>query len=361
MMSSKKRAGIFLESLSLQDTFHYAKLADREGFDSIWLPEITWSDSFSLATAAAMNTEKIRIATGVVGIFGRSPALMAMSIAGLDELSNGRAILGLGTQARNYVELWHSSKFERPVERMREYVKAIRKILENPFSVTSFKGEIFDIQGFVLTVKPRSPRIPIYVAAIGPRMQRVAGEVGDGLLGYFYSVKYVKEKLIPNLKEGMERTGRDFKDTQFEIASGFPTLVSESPECYEMIKPLVGVFTVAIGSSPSYQTILGDLGFSENVELVSKKMKEGDIKGAVKHIPDEMARQVTLCGTPSEVRRRIDEYRSAGVSLPLLNPTPPYAYYPLFPKHLPDSLGAGSVDYEGLREQVKAVIALYPS
>ncbi|MGI0080436.1 MAG: LLM class flavin-dependent oxidoreductase [Nitrososphaerales archaeon] len=87
---SLKRAGIFLESLSLEDTFSYARLADERGFDSIWLPEITWSDAFSLATAAAMNTKKIRLATGVVGIYGRSPALMAMSVAGLDELSGGR-------------------------------------------------------------------------------------------------------------------------------------------------------------------------------------------------------------------------------------------------------------------------------
>ncbi|MDA4125674.1 MAG: LLM class flavin-dependent oxidoreductase, partial [Thaumarchaeota archaeon] len=88
-----RKVGIFLESLSLQDTFRYARLADRRGFHSIWLPEITWSDAFSLATAAAMSTKRVKIATGVVGIFGRSPALMAMSIAGLDELSNGRAIL----------------------------------------------------------------------------------------------------------------------------------------------------------------------------------------------------------------------------------------------------------------------------
>ncbi|MGI0080420.1 MAG: LLM class flavin-dependent oxidoreductase, partial [Nitrososphaerales archaeon] len=236
-----KRAGIFLESLSLEDTFSYARLADERGFDSIWLPEITWSDAFSLATAAAMNTKKIRLATGVVGIYGRSPALMAMSIAGLDELSGGRAVLGLGTQARPYVELWHSAKFEKPAARMQEYVLAVRKILQNPFNVTYYKGDIFDIRGFVLTVKPKAQRIPIYVAAIGPNLQRVAGEVADGVLGYFYSVKYVREKLIPHLKEGGEKSGRDLKKDNFDIAVGLPALVSDSVERYEMIKPLVAV------------------------------------------------------------------------------------------------------------------------
>jgi len=123
-----------------------------------------------------------------------------------------------------------------------------------------------------------------------------------------------------------------------------------------MIKPLVAVFTVAVGSSPSYQTILGDLGFSENVQQVTKKMMEGDVKGAVKHIPDEMAKEVTLCGTENEVRQRLQEYRNAGVNLPIPNPTPPYAYYPLFPTHLPDKLGAGNVDYAGLREQVRRIV-----
>ncbi len=321
-----KRIGIFLESLSLDDTFAFARLADERGFDSAWFPEITWSDAFSLATAAAMGTKRIKLATGVVGIFSRSPALMAMSIAGLDELSGGRAVLGLGTQAKTYVELWHSAKFEKPVARMREYVTALRKILQNPFNLTSYKGRIFDIQGFVLTVKPKAQRIPIYVAAIGPQM------------------------------EGAERSGRDLKSENFDIAVGFPALVSDSDQRYEMIKPIVAVFTVAVGSSPFYRTILEDLGFSENVKAVTDRMMDGDVEGAVKHIPDEMARQVTLCGTSSEIRHRINEYRSAGVTLPLLNPTPPYAYYPLFPKHLPEKLGAGRFDYEGLREQVRSVI-----
>jgi alkanesulfonate monooxygenase SsuD/methylene tetrahydromethanopterin reductase-like flavin-dependent oxidoreductase (luciferase family) len=349
-----RKVGIFLESLSLQDTFRFARLADRWGFHSIWLPEITWSDAFSLATAAAMSTKRVKIATGVVGIFGRSPALMAMSIAGLDELSNGRAILGLGTQARPYVELWHSVKFEKPLLRMKEYVTALRKILLNPFNLTYFKGEIFDIEGFVLTAKPKNPHIPIFVAAIGPRMQRVAGEVGDGVLGYLYSLRYLKEHLIPNLREGAEKAGRDVKE--IEIAVGLPALISDSDDRFEMIKPLVAVFTVATGSSPSYQTILNELGYADNVKKVKQKMREGDVKGAVKYIPDEMAREVTLCGTKREVNDRIEEYRKNGVTLPLLNPTPPYAYYPLFPTHLPDSLGAGSVDYKGLRSQVRTII-----
>jgi alkanesulfonate monooxygenase SsuD/methylene tetrahydromethanopterin reductase-like flavin-dependent oxidoreductase (luciferase family) len=351
-----ERTGIFLESLSLDDTFAYAKLADERGFDSVWFPEITWSDAFSLATAAAMSTKRIRLATGVVGIYGRSPALMAMSVAGLDELSGGRAILGLGTQARTYVELWHSAKFVKPVTRMRDYVRAVKKIMQNPFKVTYYKGDVFDIQGFVLTVKPRAERIPIYVAAIGPQMQRVAGQVADGVLGYLYSVKYVKEKLIPNLREGAEASGRDLRKEGFDIALGLPALVGDSDECYEMIKPIVATFAVAAGSSPFYRTILEDLGFSDNVRAVTERMMDGDVQGAVKHIPDEMARQVTLCGTAAEIKRRLEEYRAAGVTLPVLNPTPPYAYYPLFPKHLPDKLGAGHVDYNGLREQARSII-----
>jgi alkanesulfonate monooxygenase SsuD/methylene tetrahydromethanopterin reductase-like flavin-dependent oxidoreductase (luciferase family) len=350
-----ERTGLFLESLSLDDTFRFAKMADERGFDSVWFPEITWSDSFSLATAAAMSTKRVKLATGVVGIFGRSPALMSMSVAGLDELSGGRAILGLGTQARPYVELWHGAKFEHPALRMLEYVRAVKKILSNPFNVTYVDGEIIKVGGFVLTVKPKG-KIPIYVAAIGPRLQQVAGEVGDGLVGYLYSVRYVKRVLMPNLKKGAERSGRDLNRDGFDIGVGLPTLISDSEDRFEMIKPLVAVFTMATGSSPSYQTILEDLGFSENVQLVAGKMKEGDVQGAVRHIPDEMAREVTLCGNLKEVRQRIQEYRDAGVGLPMLNPTPPYAYYPLFPTHLPDKLGAGSVDYPKLKEQVAAAI-----
>jgi alkanesulfonate monooxygenase SsuD/methylene tetrahydromethanopterin reductase-like flavin-dependent oxidoreductase (luciferase family) len=163
------------------------------------------------------------------------------------------------------------------------------------------------------------------------------------------------------LKEGAEKAGRNLNADDFEVAVGIPTLVSDSEDRFEMIKPLVAIFTTATGSSPSYQTILGDLGYSGNVEVVAKKVREGDIQGAVKHIPDEMVREVTLCGNVSEVRQKIKEYREAGVSLPLMNPTPPYAYYPLFPTHLPDKLGAGSVDYAGLRAQVSSAISLWQS
>ncbi len=351
---NRNGVGIFLEGLTLQDTFTYAKLADEKNFHSIWIPEITWADAFSTATAAAMSTKSVKIATGVVGIFSRSPSLMAMSIAGLDEVSNGRAILGLGTQARTYVRLWHSAKFERPLTRMKEYVIALRRILSNPLNLTSFRGEIFDIEGFVLSVKPRNPNIPIFVAAIGPRMQRVAGEVADGVVGYLYSVRYVKEHLLPNLKEGAEIAGRDVKD--IEIAVGLPALISDSEERFEMIKPIVAIYTVATASSPFYQTILNELGFADNVRRVEQSLKEGDINKAVKNIPDEMVRQVTFSGTPNEVKKRITEYREAGVSLPILNPTPPYAYYPLFPKHLPDSMGAGRFDYKGLTIQLQTII-----
>ena len=200
---------VFLEALPPKLALDYGVQAEERGIRAAWFPEITFGDAFGPATAVATRTSRLELATGVVGIWSRSPVTMALQAATLNELAGGRLILGLGLQARGYVEGWHGQRYERPVRAMREYLTILRQILGGE-SVT-FEGEIFSVRGFQLTMQPpeRPPRI--YMAAIGPQMLRLAGELADGVLGYCYTLEYLRD-------------GADVYRTYFTDGRGVETL-----------------------------------------------------------------------------------------------------------------------------------------
>ena len=137
---------VFLEGLPLSLVRELARRADQRGFRNIWLPEITFADAFIPAAAAAMETKRIGLATGVVGIWSRSPVAMALTAGTLNQLCSGRMILGLGLQARTYVEDWHGAHYGKTVTAMREYVTIVRRILSGE-NVT-FQGEVFRVKNF---------------------------------------------------------------------------------------------------------------------------------------------------------------------------------------------------------------------
>src|SRR5207302_6941517 len=174
--------------------------AEERGFRAAWFPEITFGDAFGPATAVATRTEQIGLGTGVVGIWSRSAVTMALQAATLNELSDGRLLLGVGLQARGYVEGWHGQTYERPVRAIREYVTILRRILSG--ENVSFEGEIFSVEGFQLQMQPPERPVRIYMAAIGPQMPRLAGELADGLIGYFYSAAYLPDTVLPHPRRG---------------------------------------------------------------------------------------------------------------------------------------------------------------
>ena len=213
---------IFVEALPPTMQLDYGKRAEERGFRAAWFPEITFGDAFGPATAVATQTSRLELGTGVVGIWSRSAVTMALQAATLNELSNGRLLLGVGLQARGYVEGWHGQTYERPVRAMREYVTILRRILSG--EAVTFEGEVFSVRDFQLQMQPQERPARIYMAAIGPQMTRLAGELADGLIGYCYSAEYLRDTVMPNLRAGAERGGRSLDG--FDVACGFPTIVT---------------------------------------------------------------------------------------------------------------------------------------
>ena len=322
---------VFIEALPPTMQLDYGRRAEESGFRAAWFPEITFGDAFGPATAVATRTSRIELGTGVVGIWSRSAVTMALQAATLNELSEGRLLLGVGLQARGYVEGWHGQTYERPVRAMREYVTILRQILSG--EMVTFEGEIFSVEGFQLQMQPPKRPARIYMAAIGPQMTRLAGELADGILGYCYSTEYIRHTVMPNLRAGAEKAGRSLDE--FDVACGFPTIVTPDESGLQQVKGQVMMFATAGSSSPEYASSFAAAGF--DVAPIQERVDAADIDGALGLVSDEMADAMTIAGSAEHVRQRIDDYRDAGLTTIALNPSPPDVWFPLYQGHFPDS------------------------
>ena len=170
------RIGVgFSGGLSPQDIVECVKLAEELGYESAWVAEGHGGDQFSILTACAIATHTIKLGTSITSVFVRTPPTIAMAAASVDYFSNGRFILGVGSSHKVQVEPEHGLEFTRPVQRLRECVDIVRTILRD--SDVNYHGEVYDIDRFDLWFQPFRKEIPIYVAAVFPKMLQVCGEI----------------------------------------------------------------------------------------------------------------------------------------------------------------------------------------
>jgi len=330
---------VFVEAIPPALQVEYTVRAEERGFRAAWFPEITFGDAFAPAALAAARTSRVELGTGVVGIWSRSAVTMALQAATLNQISGGRLILGLGPQASGYVEGWHGQRYERPVRALREYITILRRILSG--ERITYEGEIFSVRGFQLNMAPPERPVRIYTSAIGPQMCRLAGEIADGVIGYCYSVPYVRDVVIPNLKVGAERAGRTLDG--FDVACGFPTIVTPDDAGVEQIRGQVMMFATATQSSKGYAQSFAAAGF--DVSGIQERVAAGDVEGALALATAEAVDTVTIAGSPERVRARIVEYEAAGLTTIALNPSPPDVWFPLYEGHFPDAALAQAPEF----------------
>ena len=186
-MLSKQSTGLlaFWRDYDRKTYVKAAVLADRLGYDSFWLPEVWGYEVFSLLTEIALKTKQIKIGTGIINVFSRSPALIAMQAATLDEISGGRLILGIGTSGKNVVEGLHGRDFEKPLTQTRDVIRVVRTMLDRrPLNEADTKLRRY--RPFTLDFEPTRPRIPIYVAALKQKSITSIGEMADGWMPIFW-------------------------------------------------------------------------------------------------------------------------------------------------------------------------------
>jgi alkanesulfonate monooxygenase SsuD/methylene tetrahydromethanopterin reductase-like flavin-dependent oxidoreductase (luciferase family) len=294
---------------SLDQAIERVKLADSLGYETVYLTHVAGRESLTVLTAYALATSRIRVGSGVVPIYTRTPATMAQTAATIDELSDGRLTLGLGVSHRPVVEGWHGQRIERPVAEMREYASIVRAILrgEDPPS-----GEKWQTGFRLIGIEPR-PQLPIYIAALSPAMLRLAGAIADGVLLWLCNPSYIHDVVIPEVTAGRERAGLTLAG--FDVVPAVPSaLTADHDDAYRaMRKDLLPYFGL-----PFYRAMIERTGFGADIEAYDRA--GGDLEAMQGAISDDFLDELTAVGDESELAAGLERYRQAGSTSPCVGP-----------------------------------------
>jgi alkanesulfonate monooxygenase SsuD/methylene tetrahydromethanopterin reductase-like flavin-dependent oxidoreductase (luciferase family) len=288
-------------------------LADRLGFDAAYTTHIAGRDSLTVLMAYAAASERIRLGTGVVPIFSRTPATMAQTAATIDEYSGGRMVLGLGVSHRVTVENWHGAKIDKPVTQMREYLGGVRAILRGTEPPDS---ERFPTKFAFMGYAARED-LPIYVAALSPNMLRLAGELADGVMLWLCSPAYIRETVIPTVREGLERSRRS--PDGFDVVAAVPVALTDDPGG---ARATFRQDLIPYASLPFYRAMLESSGFGEELAAFDAGMAEGDVEKAKAGLSDRMLGELAGIGAKDDVHGAVRRYRDAGVTSPCVGGLP---------------------------------------
>ena len=295
-------------TIRLDDLIALAQEAEHHGYDSIWVPETWGADAGTVLASLALNTSRIKLAAGVFNVFSRSAALIAQTAATLQHLSRGRFILGLGASGPGVVERWHGMPYARPVERTRTYVEIIKLALAG--ERVDHAGLGTQLSGFRLANPPDAP-VSIYIAALGPRNVRLAGEIADGWLPIFAprgQLGVLRDELVT----GAEDAGRDA--STIDIAAFLPAAVG--PRAERLLRQQLAYYVGAMGTF--YASFLSRMGYAQEVATVRERWTGGDRLGAVAAVPDDLLATATLGTDPGTAAVRLADYRMGGLGLPIL-------------------------------------------
>jgi len=303
-----------LYGLTVDDTIHFARRAEEAGFDSVWKGEASWGNGPMTLAAVARETERITVGTGIANVYSRTPALLAMSGATLDSLSNGRTVLGLGVSAPPVVEDFHGLPFERPLRRMRETIEILNQAFES--DTVEYEGDVFDIGPYSVGFDVERDGIPIYNAAMGEANCRLTGEFADGWLPAFIPHSEL-ETAQAAIAEGARKADRD--PDEITVAPMVGAAVHDDPEVAADHARRFLAQEMAMG----YNRLAERFGFGEAGNTAHDLFRAGDREGAAAAITDEMLEELAIYGTPAQFRADIQRYADAGCDTVVL--FPPYS------------------------------------
>ena len=301
-----------LRGRDLNEMLKIAKLADRLGYDSLWLPEGFGRDAVVLLSALGLKTERIKLATGILSTYTRTPTMIAMSSATIDQLTGGRFILGLGVGHEPMTQGGHGVPFDRPITRGKETIQIVRQLLSG--ARVSFDGKVFQTQDAMLNVRAVQNPLPVYLAALKPKMVQLAGEIADGVLLNFSPREYVEEA-VALVRQGEARAGREAGSC--DVACYVRVAVSDD---FEAAKPVLQQVLAGRLRLPFYARYFENLGFEEETRGIEKALARGDDKAAADAVTDRLIDAMVIVGTAAECRNRFDELRALGLGLPVIAP-----------------------------------------
>jgi alkanesulfonate monooxygenase SsuD/methylene tetrahydromethanopterin reductase-like flavin-dependent oxidoreductase (luciferase family) len=298
---------------SLEQSVERARKADSLGYRSIYTTQIAGRDAFILLTEFAHATENAKLGTGVAPIFARTPAAMAQVAASVDEVSGGRMVLGLGVSHRVTVENWYGAEITKPVSQMRAYAGAVSAILKGQ---PAPENEYFPTHFQFMGIDPR-PELPVYIAALSPKMLQLAGEIGDGVMLWLCDPGYIERVVVPEVTKGREKAGKTLEG--FDIVAAVPSAVTDDRDA---ALNALRQELVTYASLPFYRAALEGSGFADDIAAFDAGMAAGDVEKAKAGLSDRMLDSLAGIGTPDQVRAGVERYRAAGAVSPCIGGIP---------------------------------------
>ena len=296
----------------------YVVEAERLGVDCVWSAEAWGHDAVTPLAFIAARTSRIKLGSGIMQAGTRTPALVAMTAMSLASMSGGRFRLGLGVSGPQVIEGWHGLPFQRPVQRMRETVEIVRRIVRG--ERLEYHGRVYDLprpggEGKALrsAAKPQ-PDIPIYLATLSPSSLEMTGEIADGWLGTSFMPEHARIFFDP-LAAGAARSGRRLGDLDLH-AGGTLAFGDDLDRLLARRKPGLAFTLGAMGSRRHnfYNAAFRRAGFEDAAVEVQRLWLDGRRDEAAARVPDALAVRTNLLGTEAMVRERVRAYRDCGVT-----------------------------------------------
>lgn len=299
--------------------------ADRLGFHSVWSAEAYGSDAVTTLTWVAAQTQRIRVGTAIMQIPARTPTLTATTALTLDQLSEGRFLLGLGVSGPQVVEGWHGVRFGKPLQKTREYVEIVRAVWRREKPLT-FKGEYYEIpyagpdaSGLAKPLKSilhGRADIPIYLAAVGPKNVALAAEIAEGWLPVFFSPERMSV-FRPQLEAGFAAAGGGKSLRGFDVAPTVPVVVGDDVAlCRNVVKPRLALYVGGMGARGKnfYNELVRRYGYEAAAARIQDLYLSGKKDEAAAAVPDALVDEVALCGPKARIRERLGAWQEAGVT-----------------------------------------------
>jgi F420-dependent oxidoreductase-like protein len=306
-----------------------ARAAERLDYDCLWASEVVGTDPVPLLGWLAGQTTSIGLGTAVMQISARSPVATATGAAMLERISGGRFRLGLGASGPQTTEGWYGQPYNRPLARTRDYVAVVRMVLAG--KPVSYRGETITLPlpggeaaaMPVLSASPKARKVPVCLAALGPRSVALAGEISDAWIGIHLPPGYLSLAQTW-LAQGAARSGR--APGEIDIAVMVSAHVDEdAATAREMVRPTLAVYLGGMGTRQTnfYNRLAIRLGFGAEAARIQDRFLDGSIDEAIEAVSDEMVDAMSVCGPADAVRRRLAAYRDAGASTVIVGPVAP--------------------------------------
>lgn len=302
-----------------RDNLALAQEAERLGYDSAWAAEAYGSDAATVLAWVAAQTERIDVGSAVFQIPARTPAMTAMTAATLDTLSGGRFRLGLGVSGPQVSEGWHGVRFDKPLGRTREYVEIVRMALAR--ETVRYEGRHWQLplpdgpgKALKLTVHPARDRIPVYLAAVGPKNLELAGEIADGWLAIFFAPEHAAES-TDHLAAGRKRATQP--DAPFDVVPTVPVVVGDDlGVCAAPLRHYAALYVGGMGSREQnfYNRLAARMGYEQAAAEVQDLYLARKHRDAAEAVPFEFIDRTSLIGPKERIRDRLPAYAEAGVT-----------------------------------------------